>query len=271
MWPWPSLFFCQPCAEAVRRETLLHLSSCSNYASLPRESRAPPSGPPRNCCSCFLLTVEPPFLIWSPCYPSPLHHDKMIPGRDRLFPGKDLAPSRLSYLSSHPLKVTASPVSLKLLIVELHCYCSWTAFFFLHPQSEICWKKGMGNASHFCTVLCTAWVGSQQTAGFFKSHHKAANSLPHGLHLILNSQLKTRGILKTLQSEQDFHAACKRFCCDIAGEIVHLLFGVEGVQSQSQIIHISDWSICLACFWNILGAKIKGSCSLCPCSWEVDH
>lgn len=160
MWPWPSLFFCQPCAEAVRRETLLHLSSCSNYASLPRESRAPPSGPPRNCCSCFLLTVEPPFLIWSPCYPSPLHHDKMIPGRDRLFPGKDLAPSRLSYLSSHPLKVTASPVSLKLLIVELHCYCSWTAFFFPTPPIRNMLEERNGQCKPFlyCPLHCLSWL-----------------------------------------------------------------------------------------------------------------
>lgn len=82
-----------------------------------------------------------------------------------------------------------------------------------------------------------------------------------GSHLILKNPSARTRFPRSLQAVLLWHS----------WEIVHLLFGVEGVQPQSQIIHISDWSICLACFWNILGAKIKGSRFLCPRSWEADH
>lgn len=103
--------------------------------------------------------------------------------------------------------------------------------------------------------------------GLTKSSNKDADNLPHGLPPNLKTQLQTRGILNTLQPEQDFHR-CSLQVVPLRHrwETVHLLFEVEEVWPQSQMIHISDWSICLACFWHILGAKIKRSHLLCPCS-----
>lgn len=102
----------------------------------------------------------------------------------------------------------ASPVSLKLLTVEPHRYCSFTAFFSTPPNQKYVGRKEW--AIQAISVLSSALPELAQS-------RLRASSNPVIKPLII-SLPGSHFILKTLQPEQDFHAVCKRFCCDIAGK-----------------------------------------------------